>query len=124
MLRFPFQTGARRLIVALTGTGIAAMLLGSVLLLVTQSAAFAKVILIGVVLAGAGFIVIGVATPAPSTAHYEKTGLYLIPAKLEPVQTASKTAMWMGTLAVLLLGAFLSGMGIYGLVKIHAPACV
>ncbi|MEE4161827.1 MAG: hypothetical protein V2I25_04905 [Woeseiaceae bacterium] len=117
MLKFPFRSGIRWLILGLTGTGIAGMLLGSILVITTQSAEVVRLILIGLVVAGGGFIVTGIAAPAPSMEHYQRTGLYLIPAKNGPIETSSKTGMWMGVLALLLLGALLSGLGIYGLAK-------
>jgi hypothetical protein len=49
--------------------------------------------------------------------HYRRKGQYLIPAKSGPIETSSKTSLWIGTLGLILLGASLSGAGLYGLAK-------
>jgi hypothetical protein len=122
MLNFPFRPGARALIIGLLVTGLAALLVGAILVVTIQSDAMVIPILIGLTLVGGGFIVMGVATPVPSIEHFERTGLYLIPAKNGPVETASKTGMWMGTLGLLLLGAILAGAALYGLSTIRSMA--
>jgi hypothetical protein len=79
-------------------------------------------IFLGLVLTGGAFIVVAIAAPQASIAHFEQTGIYLIPAKGSPIETTSRSGMWAGMLAVLLLGGIMAGAGIYGLAAIQGMA--